>query len=110
MGIGLTIVIIALAFVLRFPPAGWQPASMLAGKAPAGAIAKQDLEPHVMVKTSTFWGLIMVYTIGCLAGTYGNRIASPVGTEVIRMDTATAAMMVGVFALFNGAGRPLSAG
>jgi len=34
-------------------------------------------------------------------------IASPVGTEIIQMEAATAAMMVGVFALFNGAGRPL---
>jgi MFS transporter, OFA family, oxalate/formate antiporter len=107
MGIGLLVIIIALAFLLRFPAAGWKPASMVAGKAPAGAVAKADLEPHVMVKTSTFWGLFLVYTIGCLAGLMAIGIASPVGTEIIQMDTATAAAMVGVFALFNGAGRPL---
>jgi MFS family permease len=107
MGIGLLIVIIAFAFVLRFPVAGWRPASMVAGKAPAGAVAKADLEPHVIVKTSTFWGLFLVYTIGCLAGLMAIGIASPVGTEIIQMQAATAAMMVGVFALFNGAGRPL---
>lgn len=107
MGVGLLLVIIAFAFVLRFPAANWKPASMVAGKAPAGAVAKADLEPNAMVRTSTFWGLFSVYTIGCLAGLMAIGIASPVGTEIIQITSTTAAMMVGIFALFNGAGRPL---
>ncbi len=107
MGIGLLVVIIAFAFVLRFPAPDWRPASMVAGRAPAGAVAKQDLDPGRMVKTSTFWGLFLVYTVGCLAGLMAIGIASPVGTEIIQMTSSTAAMMVVIFALFNGAGRPL---
>ena len=107
MGIGLLVVIIALAFVLRFPAAGWKPASMAAGRKAAGTTSTVDFEPHVVVKTSTFWGLFLVYTIGCLAGLMAIGIASPVATEIISIDSATAAAMVGVFALFNGAGRPL---
>ena len=41
------------------------------------------------------------------AGLMAIGIASPVGTEIIQMTSSTAAMMVGIFALFNGAGRPL---
>lgn len=107
MGIGLLVVIIALAFVLKFPVAGWKPASMAAGRAASGSTSPVDFEPHAVVKTSTFWGLFLVYTIGCLAGLMAIGIASPVATEIIKMDTATAAAMVGIFALFNGAGRPL---
>jgi MFS family permease len=107
MGIGLLVVIIALAFALRFPVTGWKPASMAAGRPVSGRTSLVDFEPHVVVKTSTFWGLFLVYTIGCLAGLMAIGIASPVATEIIKMDTATAAAMVGVFALFNGAGRPL---
>lgn len=107
MGIGFLALIVILAFVLRFPPAGWRPATIAAGKAPAGAVAKADYQPHAMVKTSSFWGLFLVYTVGCLAGLLAVGIASPVGTEIILMTPATAAMMVGIFALFNGAGRPI---
>jgi OFA family oxalate/formate antiporter-like MFS transporter len=107
MGIGLLVIIIALAFVLRFPAAGWKPAGLGAAKAAATALVRADFEPHAMVRTSTFMGLFLVYTIGCLAGLMAIGIASPVGTEIIMMDAATAASMVGIFALFNGAGRPL---
>jgi MFS family permease len=34
-------------------------------------------------------------------------IASPVGQEIIKLDTVTAAVLVSVFAVFNGGGRPL---
>lgn len=105
MGFAFLVIVIALAFMLRFPIVDWKPASMHGTT--AKAVARADIEPNRMVKTSTFWGLFLVYTIGCLAGLMAIGISSPVGTHVIRMDTATAAAMVGVFALFNGAGRPL---
>jgi len=107
MGVGFLVIVIAFAFLLRFPAGGWQPACMISGKAPAGFISKLDLQPHEIVKTSTFWGLFFVYTIGSLAGLLAVGIASPVGTEIIQISAGTAATMVGIFALFNGAGRPL---
>ena len=60
-----------------------------------------------MVKTSTFWGLFLTYTIGCLAGLMAIGISSPVATEIIQVDAGFAAALVGIFAIFNGAGRPL---
>jgi MFS family permease len=60
-----------------------------------------------MIKTSTFWGLALCYTIGCLAGLGAIGISASVGQEVIKLDAAAAAVLVGVFAIFNGAGRPL---
>lgn len=105
MGIVFLGVVIALSTLLRFPSADWKPAGLSA--ASASRAARPELEPAQMVKTSTFWGLFLVYTIGCLAGLMAIGISSPVGTETVKLDTAAAAAMVGVFALFNGAGRPL---
>ncbi len=105
MGIVFLGVVIALSSLLRFPSPEWKPAGL--STATASRAPRPELEPAQMVKTSTFWGLFLVYTIGCLAGLMAIGISSPVGTETVKLDTAAAAAMVGVFALFNGAGRPL---
>ena len=105
MGIVFLGVVIVLSSLLRFPSAEWRPASL--STATASCVARLELEPGQIVKTTTFWGLFLVYTIGCLAGLMAIGISSPVGTETIQLDTTAAAAMVGVFALFNGAGRPL---
>ena len=60
-----------------------------------------------MAGTPTFYGLFLCYTIGCLAGLMAIGISSPVAQEIIKIDAATAATLVGVFAIFNGAGRPI---
>jgi len=105
MGVAFLAIVILLSLPLKFPvpgwkPAGWQPSA-------AAAAAAVDLNTSQMVKTPTFWGLFLAYTIGCLAGLMAIGISSPVGQEVIKIDAATAAMLVGVFAIFNGVGRPL---
>ncbi|MBN1856717.1 MAG: OFA family MFS transporter [Dehalococcoidia bacterium] len=105
MGIVFLVVVIALSTLMRFPSADWKPAGFSAAR--ASGVAGPEIESARMVKTSTFWGLFLVYTIGCLAGLMAIGISSPVGTEIIQLDKTMAAAMVGVFALFNGAGRPL---
>ncbi len=104
LGIVFLVLIILLSMFLRFPAAGWKPSGW---QLATGAAAGADLDTGKMTKTSTFWGLFLSYTIGCLAGLMAIGISSPVGTELINLDAATAAMLVGVFAIFNGAGRPL---
>jgi OFA family oxalate/formate antiporter-like MFS transporter len=105
LGIAFLIIVILLALPLRFPAAGWKPAgwSPKAGAAAIGA----DLDSSQMAKTSSFWGLFICFIIGSLAGLMAIGIASPVATGVIKLDAATAATLVGVFAIFNGGGRPL---
>jgi OFA family oxalate/formate antiporter-like MFS transporter len=105
MGVAFVIIVILLSLLLKFPAAGWKPA----GWQPAAAAAATavDLNTSEMIKTPTFWGLFLAYTIGCLAGLMAIGISSPVGQEVIKIDAAMAAMLVGIFAIFNGVGRPL---
>jgi MFS family permease len=105
LGIAFLILIIVLAIPLKFPVAGWKPA----GWTPkAGApIAAADYDSSQMAKTSSFWGLFICFIIGSLAGLMAIGIASPVATGIIKLDAATAATLVGVFAIFNGGGRPI---
>ena len=60
-----------------------------------------------MAKTSTFLGLFLCYIIGSLAGLMAIGISASVAQEIIKIDAATAATLVGVFAIFNGVGRPI---
>jgi len=46
------------------------------------------------------------YFIGCLAGLMAIGIAKPVGVD-IGVEAGLATMLVGVFAVFNGFGRPV---
>ncbi|MFA5079463.1 MAG: OFA family MFS transporter [Dehalococcoidia bacterium] len=105
LGIAFLIIIILLALPLKFPPTGWKPAgwSPKAGAVTAGA----DCCGMDMVRTPSFWGLFVCFIIGSLAGLMAIGISSPVATGIIKLDAATAATLVGVFALFNGGGRPL---
>jgi len=63
-----------------------------------------------MLRAGTFYGLFACYFVGCLAGLTAISIAKPVGTEVAGVDAGLATLLVGFFAIFNGAGRPAFGG
>ena len=104
VGVAALVVIVLLGLPLRFPPAGWAPAGWTPTAAQAGAL---ELTRSEMVRTGAFWGLWLCFFIGTVAGLMAIGIAAPVGQEVFLLPAATAAALVGVFAIFNGAGRPL---
>ena len=105
LGIAFLVIVILLALPLKFPAAGWKPAGW-SPKAGAAHVAV-DYDSSGMAKTSSFWGLFICFIIGSLAGLMAIGISSPVATSIIKLDAATAATLVGVFAIFNGGGRPL---
>lgn len=104
MGLAFLIVICACFIPFRYPADGWTPAGFTAATTGAGSV---DFTTGEMVKTKAFYGLFLSYTIGCLAGLMAIGISSPVGQEIIVIPAATAATLVGIFAIFNGLGRPL---
>ena len=103
-GIAFLFIIIVLSLPLKFPAAGWKPAGWTPA---AGTATAAEHTTGEMVKTGSFWGLFLCYIIGCLAGLMAIGISSTVGTEVIKLDKATAATLVGIFAIFNAVGRPI---
>jgi MFS family permease len=105
-GIAFIILIVVLAMPLKFPQAGWKPAGWTPPAPAPGAAVTCEFRREQMFKSSTFYGLWLCYFIGCLAGLMAIGIAKPVGTDV-GVETGLATMLVGVFAIFNGFGRPL---
>ncbi|MEA5417695.1 OFA family MFS transporter [Spirulina sp. CCNP1310] len=104
LGIAFAILITALAVTLKLPPKDWHPDH--ATDTPRAKIPPQTYPPQ-MLKSRSFYGLWLCYTIGALVGLTAIGISSPVGEEVIQIEPAIAASSVSLFALFNGLSRPL---
>jgi len=95
--------ILAGAQLLRNPPSGWLPA----GWSPSQSSAKAMMSGHTwkeMVKTRTFYKLWTMFAFAASSGLMVIGHLSPFGQESGLM-AAEAATIVGVLALFNGAGR-----
>ncbi|MDO9558966.1 MAG: OFA family MFS transporter [Syntrophales bacterium] len=105
--LGLTfLIVVCVCFIpYRFPKDGWKPAGWTPPVAAGTGVV--DLDIGGMTKTPAFYGLFLCYIIGCLAGLMAIGISSPVAQEIIKIAPGTAATLVGIFAIFNGAGRPI---
>lgn len=106
-GIVFLVLITLLAQLLSFPPVDWRHAGTNTEMATVAVTPTASLSRREMLKTRHFYALWTTYTIGCLAGLMAIGIASPVGTEVAKLDAGMAALAVSLFAIFNGLGRPL---
>jgi MFS family permease len=104
LGIIFLALIVLLGMLLKFPPVGWKPRGWTP---PQTALSCADLTTSEMLKTSSFYGLWLCYVIGTLSGLMAIGIASSVGQEIVKLNASTAALAVSVFAVFNGAGRPI---
>jgi MFS transporter, OFA family, oxalate/formate antiporter len=102
-GIAFTIVMFLLAFVMTTPPQGWQPQ----GWEPKVKATTSELSEDIpLLKNPTFYSLWLCFAIGSFAGLAAIGTASPVGTDLVKLDADTAAWSVSLFAIFNGIGRP----
>ncbi|HOP85561.1 MAG TPA: OFA family MFS transporter [Syntrophorhabdaceae bacterium] len=104
MGIAFLIVTVILSMLMKFPPAGYKPKGWTP---PATAAGGKSLTTGEMLKTASFYGLWICYTLGSTAGLMAIGISASVGREVIGLDMGTAATLVMIFAIFNGIGRPI---
>ncbi|AFY79873.1 L-lactate MFS transporter [Oscillatoria acuminata] len=103
LGIAFTLIILAIATTLKMPPKDWQPAQPLS----AASCVVPSAYPGNILKSRSFYGLWICYSIGTFVGLSAIGISSPVGEEMIKIDPALAASSVSLFALFNGMSRPL---
>lgn len=105
LGLVFLVILIGVTLPFRYPPEGWKIAPSAKGKAKSPSAV--ELDRRGMLRTSTFYALWVAYTIGCLAGLMAIGIAAPFGSEVVGLSAGLSAIAVSVFAVFNGAGRPL---
>ncbi|MCP1662446.1 MAG: MFS transporter [Methanocalculus sp. MSAO_Arc1] len=103
-GAAFLIIILVCSMPLRFPKEGWRPSGWTP---PPSAAETCECDRSMMIRTPTFYGLWICYFIGCLAGLMAISIAQPVGVEVVGITPVLATALVGVFAIFNGGGRPV---
>ncbi|WP_295624017.1 OFA family MFS transporter [uncultured Nitrosomonas sp.] len=108
-GIAFGVIIMLLAQLLSFPPDKWASAESeaISSAHATATLPTLNFSRQAMLKTPSFYALWATYTIGCLAGLMAIGIASPVGTEVAKLDATMAALAVSLFAVFNGLGRPI---
>jgi MFS transporter, OFA family, oxalate/formate antiporter len=93
---------LAISTVLKTPPADWQPAGWNASVSAQGNTSSSQ---GTMLQTPAFYGLWICYTIGTFSGLAAIGISSPLAQEIIKLDAATAASTVSLFAVFNALGR-----
>lgn len=104
LGLAFTAIILAIALTLKLPPKDWQ---TIAPGSSSAATPKNTAYPEKLLKSPSFYGLWLCYTIGTFVGLSAIGISSPVGEEMIRIDAGVAANSVSLFAVFNGLSRPL---
>lgn len=103
LGIAFAAIITVISTVLKTPPPGWQPEGWTP---PVSAQTNSQVTTSgSILQTSGFYGLWLCYTIGSFAGLAAIGISSPLAQEIIKLDAATAANTVSLFAIFNGGGR-----
>jgi MFS family permease len=105
-GVMIIVVTTLLALPLRFPAPGWVPSGWTPPALKPGEEKPCECSRSRMLRSSSFYGLWACYFIGSLAGLMAVSIAQPAGTDV-GIAAGFATFLVGFFAIFNGAGRPV---
>ncbi|MBU7581890.1 MAG: OFA family MFS transporter [Nostoc sp. TH1S01] len=103
LGITFTLIILAIATVLKTPPPDWKPAGWNPHVAVSGSTSVNSSE--TILQAPAFYGLWLCYTIGTFSGLAAIGISSPLAQEIIKLDATTAAATVSLFAVFNALGR-----
>lgn len=106
-GLVFILVLPLLALCLSFPPAGWRPAGWNPSPLQHATVTCRECTREEMVRTPTFYGLWVCFFLACSAGLMAISISLPVGTEVVGLESGMATLLVSIFAIFNGGGRPL---
>ncbi len=109
LGLAFLALMVAVALAMVLPPPGWQPPPNPQRQLPAIIVARapQPATTAALLRSRSFCGLWLCYSLGALLGLSAIGISSPVGLEVIAIDPALAASCISLFAVFNGVSRPL---
>ena len=102
LGVGFAVIISLLALPLKFPDS-----IEINNSNKANNNNSINIKTAEMLKKRTFYGLWGNYIIGTLIGLMAIGITIPVAVEIINLNAAKAALMVSLFSIFNGLGRPL---
>lgn len=104
LGVLFLVLLILLSLPFRFPREGdvLPPADQRTHR-----LGSVEIDTHHMVQTKKFTGLWLCFAISTMVGLMSIGMTSSAGEELLQMDPHQVAWLVSLFALGNGAGRPL---
>jgi OFA family oxalate/formate antiporter-like MFS transporter len=104
LGVAFLVIVVALAQLLKAPPAGYIPAGYTPPAAATAGGKKEDFLPKEMLKTPQFYMLWFMYACGAGAGLMIiSKLADIAGQEKIGISLGF--LLVAVLAIGNGGGR-----
>ncbi|MBA9088368.1 OFA family oxalate/formate antiporter-like MFS transporter [Fontibacillus solani] len=105
IGLAYLILVWMVGWRMILPEKGWKPEGWnpLAVKQPG--MEREDYTPSEMIKTSTFWIMLVLFSIACTAGIMMIGSLSTIAQVQLGMTAVTAANMVVINCLANFCGR-----
>ncbi|MCX8201352.1 MAG: OFA family MFS transporter [Candidatus Caldarchaeum sp.] len=101
-GITFGIILALLSTLLKFPPV-----SLTVTSSSAQTAKSKDFTTREMMRTGMFRTLWFLYFVGTFGGFIAISLSAKYCVEVVGLTPQLAAAFTGVFAIFNGTGRPL---
>ena len=105
LGVTYGIVAIAAGSVMRNPPEGWTPEGWTPSAKHVSQRADRDYTLGEALSTWQWWAICGLMSINTMAGLSIISQASPIFQEMGKASAATAAGLVGIISIGNGAGR-----
>jgi OFA family oxalate/formate antiporter-like MFS transporter len=105
LGVAYATVAIAAGAFMQNPPEGWKPDGWMPSASQVSQRCDRDYTLGEALGTWQWWAICFLMSINTMSGLSIVTQASPIFQEMGKASVATAAFLVGVMALGNGAGR-----
>ncbi len=105
LGIAYGIIAVAAGSFMKNPPEGWHPAGWTPNARHISQRADRDYTLGEALSTWQWWAICALMSINTMAGLSIVSQASPIFQEMGKASAATAAGLVGIISIGNGAGR-----
>jgi OFA family oxalate/formate antiporter-like MFS transporter len=105
LGVAYLVIVVASALFMQNPPEGYLPAGYQTPTIATAQSSAQTFTIKEALKTWQWYGLWLILFLNTTAGIAIISQASPMAQEISRVDAATAATLVGLISIANGAGR-----
>lgn len=105
LGVAYGIVAIAAGFFMQNPPEGWKPEGWAPTATQVSQRSDRDYTLGQALGTWQWWIICLLMSVNTMSGLSIISQASPILQEMGKASVETAAFFVGIFAIFNGAGR-----
>lgn len=100
LGIAFGIIIPLIALPFKYPEVSLNKTS------DSNSTNSKDINTNEMLKSSSFKGLYCNFIIGTMIGLTIIGMTTNVGVELIKLSPSKVALLMSLFAIFNGLGRP----